>query len=142
MKYCDVGEHEVPVLFHSRKTNRQSCCPKCYRPNQSITESKKVAQKPLKSVKHYVIPKVSKNRQEALKTYRKRRDNYFKEHPICEFPNCNSKNITLHHSKGRCGAFLTDKRWFKSLCQKHHSWCELNPLEAQKLGLSFKRLEK
>lgn len=142
VKYCDIGQHEVTVLFHSRKPNRPSCCPKCYRPEQSIGSVKKVHENALKSAKRYVIPKVSKNRQEALKTYRRRRDKYFEEHPVCEFPECTSKNITLHHMKGRIGAFLADKRYFKSLCAKHHRYVEENPAEAFKLGLSLKRLDK
>lgn len=32
MKFCDVGRHSVPVLFHSRKPDRPSCCKMCYRP--------------------------------------------------------------------------------------------------------------
>jgi hypothetical protein len=142
MKVCDVGQHEVTVLFHSRKPNRPSCCKNCYRPEQSIARKEKVATKVCIKAKHYVIAKVSRNRQDALKTYRKRRDDYFKEHPICEFPDCNSQDITLHHMKGRIGAFLTDIRYFKSLCGKHHRYVEENPLESFKLRLSVKRLDK
>jgi hypothetical protein len=88
------------------------------------------------------ISPISKKRAEALKVYRNRRDNYFKEHPVCEYPGCTSRKITLHHAAGRCGSFLTDKRFFKSLCITHHNWVEANPIEAQKLGLSKKRLDK
>lgn len=31
MKKCDVGNHDVPVLFHARKKDRPSCCPNCYK---------------------------------------------------------------------------------------------------------------
>lgn len=88
-----------------------------------------------------VIKKVSDNKQAALAKYRKLRDKYFKENTICEFPGCTSKNITLHHKRGRTGAFLTDKRHFCSLCLKHHQYVENNPAEAQKIGLSQKRLQ-
>ncbi len=88
------------------------------------------------------ISPISNSRKEALKRYRRLRDKYFLDHPVCEFPECNSKNITLHHMRGRIGAFLTDKRYFKSLCMKHHRFVEENPLEAIKLGLSQKRLDK
>lgn len=88
------------------------------------------------------IAPVSAKRLDALKTYRRARDAYFKEHPVCEFPGCTSRNITLHHKRGRVGAFLTDKRWFCSLCQKHHTWVEEHPKEAQKMQLSLKRLDK
>lgn len=88
------------------------------------------------------ISPISNSRKEALKHYRRLRDKYFLEHPVCEFPECNSKDITLHHMRGRIGAFLTDKRYFKSLCMKHHRFIEENPSEAIKLGLSQKRLDK
>jgi len=98
------------------------------------TENGKTA-KPFK-----VIAKVSKNRVEALKKYRRLRDKYFEEHPVCEFPGCNSKNITLHHKRGRVGAFLTDKRSFCSLCLPHHRYVENNPEEGRKLNLVLNRL--
>jgi hypothetical protein len=88
-----------------------------------------------------VIAPVSKNRQQALAKYRRLRDKYFEEHPMCEFPGCNSHKITLHHKRGRIGAFLTDKRYFCSLCAKHHRWVEENPAEAKRMGLSDSRLE-
>lgn len=86
------------------------------------------------------INQISNKRKEALKRYRRLRDKYFIDHPICEFKGCNSQNITLHHMKGRIGCFLTDKRYFKSLCLTHHRFVEDNPLEAIKMGLSFKRI--
>jgi hypothetical protein len=92
--------------------------------------------------KKYVIKSMSYKQYERLKKYRVLRDEFFVNNPICMFPNCNSKEIQLHHSRGRIGALLTDVRYFKSLCNAHHSLCELNPLEAQNLGLSYKRLDK
>lgn len=100
-------------------------------------------QKPIVApAKPFRIKPVSKKRTEALKRYRRLRDKYFEEHPICEFPGCQSTKITLHHKRGRIGAFLTDKRHFCSLCLHHHRFCEENPLESYKLGLSNNRLEK
>lgn len=92
--------------------------------------------------KPYKIKAVSNNRQEALKVYRRKRDKYLEEHPICEFPGCSSRIIQLHHKRGRIGAFLTDKRYFCSLCDNHHKWCHENDAEARKLGLLQSRLEK
>ncbi|HXU28813.1 MAG TPA: hypothetical protein VN698_16405 [Bacteroidia bacterium] len=100
---------------------------------------KQTARSPAKSFK---IAPISKTRAEALKRYRRLRDKYFEEHSVCEFPGCGSTKITLHHMRGRIGAFLTDRRWFKSLCIPHHQWIEQNPVAAQKLGLSYKRLDK
>jgi len=133
---CDY----VGTLFKSSPALCKNCAMK-----YNYQNKEKVSENGLNKaieVKKYVIPKVSKNRQEALKIYRRKRDKYFKDNPICEFPECTSKNITLHHAKGRIGAFLTDKRYFKSLCAKHHRYVEENPTEAIKLGLSYKRLDK
>lgn len=87
------------------------------------------------------IKPVSKNRQEALKRYNRLRDKYFEAHAVCEFPGCDSKDITLHHKKGRIGANLTDKRFFCSLCWPHHQYVETHPEEAYKLGLSIRRTD-
>jgi hypothetical protein len=88
------------------------------------------------------IAPISEKMQSNLAKYRRLRDAYFKEHPVCEFPGCASKNITLHHKKGRCGALLTDKRNFCSLCLQHHTFVNENPTEALKLGLVINRLDK
>ncbi len=92
--------------------------------------------------KSKAIAPISKSRAEALKRYRRLRDKHFEEYPVCQFPGCTSRKITLHHARGRLGAFLTDKRYFRSLCQEHHRYVELHPDEAQKLNLSQKRLDK
>lgn len=86
------------------------------------------------------IKQISDKKLEELKEYRIVRDRYFKNNPVCEFPNCSSREITLHHAKGRIGSLLTDDRYFKSLCMYHHRVIEENPTEAKRLGLSFDRL--
>jgi len=88
----------------------------------------------------YIKP-ISDKRQEELKIYRKKRDQYFKENPVCEFPGCSSVEITLHHRAGRTGSLFIDERYFCSLCMTHHRWVEENPNEAKKLGLSLSRLQ-
>ena len=95
-----------------------------------------------REVKKYVIPKFSEKQLNKLAEFRKVRNEYMKDNPICEFPNCENPSTDLHHGAGKVGKLLTDKRYFKALDREHHRWCELNPLEAQKLGLSFKRLDK
>jgi hypothetical protein len=110
-------------------------CEVCYWRHRASLKEKK----PVKRLK---IAPVSNKMKEALKRYRRLRDAYFKDHPECEFPGCSSKDITLHHKRGRIGAFLTDKRWFCSLCIKHHRYVEENPEEAIKLNLTVKRLDK
>ena len=86
------------------------------------------------------INPISKKQTKRIDKYKKLRDQYFKEHPICEFPGCESTKITCHHKKGRVGNLMFEN--FCSLCLFHHQWCEENPEEAIKLGLSLKRLNE
>lgn len=106
-------------------------CQRCYRSKQ----------KPLPKPKKQ-IAKFSKTSLDKLKRYRKLRDKFLEENPICQYPECNSREVTLHHSRGRLGNLLTDKRFFKSLCWPHHQHIEQNPDLAKSLGLSFSRLNK
>ena len=93
-----------------------------------------------KNAGKWPIKKVSKKREEALKKYRRLRDKFLEQYPKCMFPGCESREVTLHHSKGRIGCNLTDKRTFVSLCWPHHLYVETHPDEARQLGLSKKRL--
>jgi hypothetical protein len=100
-----------------------------------------IEKKGIKSKSSYIRP-VSEKMAANLAKYRKRRDKYFEDNPVCEFPGCRSRKITLHHKRGRVGAFLTDKRWFCSLCQFHHTWVNEHHEEAAKMGLVYSRLGK
>lgn len=86
------------------------------------------------------IAKFSKKQLSNLREYRKVRDAYMKENPICQYPKCESKSSDLHHSKGRIGSLLTEVKYFKALCRAHHQHIEENPALAYKLGLSYSRL--
>ena len=88
----------------------------------------------------FKISAISKSRAIELRLYEKNKAEHFKEYPGCQYPGCESTKIQLHHAKGRCGDLLTDKRYFKSLCDRHHRFCELHPLEGKKLELSFNRI--
>jgi len=94
-----------------------------------------------KTAKVFKIAPMSKNRAEQLKDYRKKRDEFLKG-KTCEFPGCTSNLVELHHVKGRVGSLLTDVRYFKALCRRHHRFAEENPLEALKMGVSVSRLAK
>lgn len=171
LKHCDIGNHDVPVLFHSRKPDRPSCCANCYRFSGKPQEKKKVPQKSaiqarkpsilesviplvdelnftylkLQQAVHKVRTQIKKQSDKEIKRlaqYRKVRDEYMREHPICEYPGCNNPSTDLHHGAGRQGKLLTDTRYFKALDINHHRWAEENPIEAKELGLSFNRLDK
>ena len=89
------------------------------------------------------IPKVSVKQLERLKAYKKVRDAYMKEHPICEaqLDGCIGKATDLHHGRGRIGTLLTDVNNFHALCSHCHHVVETRPSMAKELGLSKNRLD-
>lgn len=88
------------------------------------------------------IKKVSVKHAKRLREYEKEKAISRAEVEVCEFPGCNSVELTCHHSAGRIGANLTDRKKFKWLCWPHHLWAEENPGAAKELGLSVSRLDK
>lgn len=88
------------------------------------------------------INPISEKEKKRLAEYRMVRDEWLKKNNRCEFPNCYSREVQLHHGIGRIGSLLTDIRHFHALCDTHHRWAELHPLEAKEMGLSGNRLDK
>lgn len=88
------------------------------------------------------IPKVSAKQIERLAKYRKVRDEFMKLHPTCQakLERCTIKATDTHHSRGRTGDLLTDKRYFKALCRNCHQYIETHPTFAREMGLSANRL--
>lgn len=119
------------VCNKDRFVYAKKMCQHCY----WSSKPKKPIAKPTKP-----IAKFSKKSLDKMKRYRAVRDKFLKENPICMYPGCNSREVTLHHGRGRIGYFLTDKRWFKALCWPHHQHIENHPAEALKLRLSYSRL--
>jgi len=136
LKTCSVCKEEKYLWISSPKT-----CKTCYSKLQSINKPKQsnLQAKPKSSLKR--IKSVSDKRLVELAEYRVVRDLYLKEHPICEFYTCDCREVELHHGKGKIGKLLTNPKYFKALCREHHSWTELNPIEAKELGLSINRLD-
>jgi len=114
-------------LFHYKKEN-----PKKF-------QIQKKQNKTIGSLKNNgIIKKVSEKQKKRLEKYYLLRDEYLKNHPVCEFEGCNSKEVTLHHKKGRIGENLFNH--FCALCFTHHRWVEDNPEQAKLLNLSKNRL--
>ena len=88
------------------------------------------------------ITKVSQKQLERLKLYKKAKEEHFDKYPNCQYPGCTNRDRQLHHMCGRVGDLLFDKRYFKTLCDKHHRFVENNPTEAKRLKLSGDRLDK
>jgi hypothetical protein len=85
--------------------------------------------------------KVSLKQAKRLREYNKARDEFLKD-KTCQFPGCESEDVTLHHSRGRIGDNLTDVSTFRALYWHHHQYIELNPDVAKEWGLSESRLTK
>lgn len=109
-------------------------CQSCY-----WSSKRKSTDKPAAKQKK-PIAKFSQKKLQELKEYRIVRDKFLKENNTCQYPNCNSSKVTLHHKAGRIGSLLTDVSNFVALCWQHHQYIEEHPAEALKLGLSAKRL--
>lgn len=105
----------------------------------SLAPAKKIKQ-PIVVKNTEPIKRLSKAQMKRLAQYRVVRDEYLAEHPVCEYPGCNCTDVTLHHKDGRIGAYLTNKKFFCSLCPKHHRFAEENPVIAKTMGLSEDRL--
>ena len=125
------------------KANPKACkeCWAKFKPLGSSSKDKpyNVVQKDKSVLKR--INNVSSKKLLELAKYRIVRDQYLKDHPVCEFYTCDCREVELHHGKGRTGDLLSNTDYFKSLCREHHRWVEENPVEAKELGLSFNRLD-
>jgi len=116
------------------KKNCKHCKQESYLFNKGLCKKcwQKKYGKPIKKVTK-PINKLSQRGIERWHKYKKLRDEYFIEHPVCEFPECNSRDIDLHHKSGRLGNNLFKD--FCTLCRIHHDWVHLHAREAKELGL-------
>ena len=84
------------------------------------------------------IPKISKNQKKRLEKYQKKRDEYLKNHPVCEV--CGNKPATeIHHRKGREGNNLF--QYFLAVDRECHTWIENNSEKAKEKGWSISRMK-
>lgn len=134
------------MAFNSTIKPKTGVCPECTDGRERPLISGKCQshywagkRKPLPKATKPIRPR-SKNRERQEAKYRVARERYLKDNPVCQYPGCNSREVTLHHAKGRCGNLLHDKRYFKALCWPHHQHIELHPKEAKQLGLSLNRI--
>ena len=140
LKTCSFCK-EDKLLWKANPKACQPCWAK-YKASESSSSPKPInlPQKDKSVLKR--IKSVSDKKLVELAEYRVVRDQYLKDHPICEFYTCDCREVELHHAKGRIGSLLTDIRYFRSLCREHHQWAEKNPVLAKEMGLSLSRLDK
>jgi hypothetical protein len=140
LKICSFCNKET-ILW---KANPKACkqCWLQYKAQESSSHPKEYNVSKTKQSRSYRIKSVSDKKLAELKEYRVVRDGYLKNNPICEYPNCTSREVELHHRAGRSGKLLCDDTYFCSLCRVHHRWVEENVEQAKSLGLSLNRLDK
>lgn len=114
-----------------RETNiyASKCCLPCYKLQNP--EKFQIKRTELKKTQTKIKP-VSDKQKKRLDKYFELRDIYLKEHPICEFKGCNSKEVDLHHKGLRTGDNLY--RHFMSCCRYHHSWIHEHPIQSKEKG--------
>lgn len=88
------------------------------------------------------IAKVAKKRAAELRLYEKAKKELHTEDTTCQFPGCQRIDVTCHHSKGRMGKMVYNKKYLVWLCSEHHTFAEEHPEEAKKLKVSANRLDK
>lgn len=93
------------------------------------------------------IKKVSAERAKLNRQYLKARREFLIEHPVCWCSSLHDlktgklicwsihRATDVHHSRGRAGSLLTDKRFFIAVCRAAHVWIENNLAQARSLGL-------
>jgi len=118
-------------------TNKQSN-KDCNKPKAKTAPVKPIKKTPLKKTQK-AISKRSEKMIVRQKMYQKCRDKYFLEHPVCEFPGCTSKEIQLHHKKGRQSGNLY--KHFMSCCDFHHKYIHEHPKESYKNGWLISRIK-
>lgn len=135
---CKVDGCESPVENHDT-----GLCSSHNRNLRKLAPKKKKFQR---------IRNVSKRRQSEIVKYRKAKREFFEDSKngicaVCKQPGADS----IHHSKGKEGKLLYDKRWFVPIHSFNinpefgtscHSYIEANPEHARKIGVTHSRLTK
>lgn len=133
-KICSFCGKEVPKLWYSKPPCCSSgSCMKAY--NES--KPKKGTNIP-PSKRSSLIKPISDKKKKELVLYRKLRDEYMKNNPVCEW--CKSKpSQDLHHRKPRA-YYLCDISVFSALCRECHNRCESDHEAARKAGFKLNHL--
>ena len=95
-----------------------------------------------KPKKQYISP-ISKKQASRLSEYRKVRDEFMKQHPLCQaniVKECGYYATDVHHMKGKIGEDLINAENFLAVCRQCHTYIEEHPEEAYSKGFSIKRI--
>ena len=88
------------------------------------------------------VKKVSDKMKEDLKVYRKEARKFITTHNKCKMhmKGCEIEARCVHHSKGRLGDLLLDKRYWIPSCYSCNLQVEIKDAEAREKGLKLSRL--
>jgi hypothetical protein len=84
------------------------------------------------------IRRVSKKRAGQLRQYKKTREEFLKENPLCGV--CKIKHADqIHHKRGRFGERLVEAEYFLGTCWECHAKIHQNPAWAYKNNFMLSR---
>lgn len=84
-----------------------------------------------------VINKINSKTKDRNFKYARIRDQYMKDHPLCEFPFCNQPSVECHHKAGRVGENMY--KHFMAVCHTHHEYIHQHPKESYENGWMLKQ---
>lgn len=66
--------------------------------------------------------------------YERAKEEFKKQYPVC-YRCRRDGEIEIHHTRGRAGTLLVDRRFFIPLCECCHTWVHEHPKQAWATGL-------
>ena len=83
------------------------------------------------------VPRVSKARRSKAPAYRAAVAEFLAANPRCQCgrPGCRRPSEDVHHTRGRAGPLLMDRRFWLALARPCHDWVRDHVPEARALGL-------
>jgi len=84
------------------------------------------------TLKRKRLRRVSAKQRTRNAKYKKLKDAYMYENPVCEFFGCQELSVDCHHMAGRIGNNMF--RHFMAVCRYHHAWIHSHAREVRELG--------
>jgi len=86
------------------------------------------------------VKPMSDTRRLQADIYSTRRQEFLRDHPICEavIPHtdiCSMRSVDVHHKAGRIGKNFLDTSTWMAACRDCHDWIHQHPGQARALGL-------
>jgi hypothetical protein len=117
------------VCTQERYLYKNRMCLSCYRKIHPDEFKINQSTKPIK--------KVSEKQKDRNFKYKRLREDYIKNNPICEFEDCNKPVQEVHHKSGRIGKSMFQD--FMSVCSDHHFYIHNHPEESYLKGYLIKK---